>query len=223
MRLCRVFSWLAFASVLTVLRASEPGLTPLFNGRDLTGWEGMPEVFSVRDGMIHAKTTAERPLTKNTFLVHTAREFGDFELRFDFRVSGGNSGMQYRSERLPDFGMRGYQADFEDRNRYTGMFFDELTPDEAARKIKPRARFDKVKFATTEEVFSHIQDPRAWHSMTIIARGNTFVHILDGRVMSVAVDDDAAKLRRSGYIGLQVHSGSPMTIDLKNIRIRELK
>jgi hypothetical protein len=243
MRLCRVFSWLAFASVLTVLRASEPGFTPLFNGRDLTGWEGMPEVFSVRDGMIHAKTTAERPLTKNTFLVHTAREFGDFELRFDFRVSGGNSGMQYRSERLPDFGMRGYQADFEDRNRYTGMFFEEngrmflaypgeysvvkplgeLTPDEAARKIKPRARFDKVKFATTEEVFSHIQDPRAWHSMTIIARGNTFVHILDGRVMSVAVDDDAAKLRRSGYIGLQVHSGSPMTIDLKNIRIRELK
>jgi hypothetical protein len=59
--------------------------------------------------------------------------------------------------------------------------------------------------------------------MTIIAKGNTFVHILDGRVMSVAVDDDAANFRKSGLIGLQVHSGPPMTVNLKNIRIRELK
>jgi hypothetical protein len=59
--------------------------------------------------------------------------------------------------------------------------------------------------------------------MTVIARGNTFVHVLDGRVMSVAVDDDPKHFRKSGYLGLQVHSGPPMTIDLKNIRIRELK
>jgi hypothetical protein len=150
--------------------------------------------------------------------------------------------MQYRSERLPGFGMKGYQADFEDRNRFTGMFFEEngrmflaypgeyavvkplgeLTPEENAQKQKPRARFEKSRFAKTEEVFSHIADPKAWHTMTIIARGNTFVHILDGRVMSVAIDEDAANFRKSGHIGLQVHSGSPMTIELKNIRLREL-
>jgi hypothetical protein len=223
--------------------ADEPGFKPLFNGKDLTGWEGDPAYFSVRDGVLRAETTAANPLRKNTFLAYTAGTFGDFELRFDYRVKGGNSGMQYRSERLPGFGMKGYQADFEDRNRFTGMFFEEngrmflaypgeyavvkplgeLSPAEAAQKQKPRARFDKVKFASTEEVFSHIADPTAWHSMTIVARGNTFVHIVDGRVMSVAIDDDAANLRKSGHIGLQVHSGAPMTIELKNIRLREMR
>lgn len=230
-------------SFTAVRAADEPGFKSLFNGTDLSGWEGMPAYFSVKDGAIHAETTAANPLKKNTFLVYTAAQFGDFELRFDYKVVGGNSGMQYRSERLPDFGMRGYQADFENQNRFTGMFFEEngrmflaypgeyvtVKPlgaeAEGAPKQKnaPRATLDKVKFATTEEAFSHIKDPTAWHSMTIIAKGNTFVHILDGKVMSVAVDDDASKLRKSGHVGLQVHSGPPMTIDVKNIRIRELK
>lgn len=223
--------------------ADEPGFKSLFNGRDLTGWEGRSDVFSVKDGLLHAETTAAAPLKKNTFLAYTAQPFGDFELRFDFRVVGGNSGMQYRSERLPDDVMKGYQSDFENQNRYTGMFFEEngrmfmaypgeyvtvkplgaLTPEEASKKNKPRARLDKVKFATTAEVFNHVKDPTDWHSMTIIARGNTFVHILDGRVMAVAVDEDAANFRKSGLLGIQVHQGPPMTIDLKNIRIRELK
>jgi hypothetical protein len=223
--------------------ASDPGWISLFNGRDLTGWKGDMKYFSVRDGVIHAETSAAVPLEKNTFLVCTQGEFADFELRFDYKVTGGNSGMQYRSELVSDFVMRGYQADFEDRNRYTGMFFEEggrmflalpgeyatvkplgrLSETEAKKKNPPRATLDKVKFATTEEAFSHIKEPTAWHSMTIIAKGNTFVHILDGKVMSVAVDDDPAKLRKTGLIGLQVHSGPPMTIDLKNIRIRALK
>jgi hypothetical protein len=223
--------------------APEAGFKPLFNGKDLTGWDGMAEIFSVRDGVLHAETTAEAPLKKNTFLTYMAAEFGDFELRFDYKVVGGNSGMQYRSERLPENVMKGYQADFENQNRFTGMFFEEngrmfmaypgeyvtvkplgaLTPEEEAKPKKPKARLDTVKFATTEEAFSHIQDATAWHSMTIIAKGNTFVHILDGRVMSVAVDEDPANFRKSGFIGLQVHSGPVMTIDLKNIRIRELK
>ncbi len=228
---------------LSAFAADEVGFKSLFNGRDLTGWEGRPDVFSVKDGLLHAETTAAAPLKKNTFLAYTAQPFDDFELRFDFRVVGGNSGMQYRSERLPDDVMKGYQSDFENQNRYTGMFFEEngrmfmaypgeyvtvkplgaLTPEEASKKNKPRARLDKVKFATTAEVFNHVKDPTGWHSMTIIARGNTFVHILDGRVMAVAVDEDAVNFRKTGLLGIQVHQGPPMTIDLKNIRIRELK
>lgn len=223
--------------------ADDPGFVSLFNGKDLTGWKGDMRYFSVRDGSIHAETSAAMPLEKNTFLVCTAGEFADFELRFDYKVKGGNSGIQYRSELVSDFVMKGYQSDFEDRNRFTGMFFEEngrmfmanpgeyvtvkplgqLTPQEATKKQKPRARLDKVKFATTEEAFAHIKDPTEWHSMVVIAKGNTFVHILDGKVMSVAVDEDPANFRKTGLIGLQVHSGPPMTINLKNIRIRALK
>jgi hypothetical protein len=234
---------LATAALLTftLARAAEPesGFKSLFNGKDLAGWEGRPEIFSVKDGLIHAETTAANPLKKNTFLIYTAAEFGDFELRFDYRVTGGNSGMQYRSERMPDFVLKGYQSDFENTNRFTGMFFEEngrmfmaypgeyvtvkpLTDATKAKDKRAKATLDKVKFATTEEAFSHIKDATAWHSMTIIARGNTFVHILDGRVMSVAVDEDAANFRKTGLLGLQVHQGSPMTVDLKNLRIRTL-
>jgi hypothetical protein len=148
--------------------------------------------------------------------------------------------MQYRSERQPDFVMKGYQSDFENTNRFTGMFFEEngrmfmghpgefvtvraLTDEAKGKDPKARARLDKTVFATKADVFSHIADPTAWHSMTIIARGNTFVHPVDGRVMSVAVDEDAAHFMKSGLLGLQVHSGPPMTIDLKNVRIREIK
>ncbi len=225
------------------LHAAEPEFQLLFDGKSLAGWAGRSDIFSVKDGLIHAETTAANPLKKNTFLIYTNAEFADFELRFDYRVTGGNSGMQYRSEVIGEFVLKGYQSDFENTNRFTGMFFEEngrmfmaypgeyvtvkplgqLTPDEAKQKNKPKARLDKVKFATTEEVFSHVADPTAWHSMTILAKGNTFVHILDGRVMSVAVDEDAANFRKRGLIGLQVHQGPPMTVDLKNVRIRELK
>ena len=231
---------LVFASAHPVA-AAEAEFQSLFNGKDLTGWEGKPEYFSVKDGVIHAETTAANALKKNTFLIYTAREFGDFELRFDYKCVGGNSGMQYRSERLPDFVLKGYQSDFENTNRFTGMFFEEngrmfmaypgeyvtvkplIDADRAQDKRgKVKAKLDKVKFATTEEAFSHIKDATAWHSMTIIAKGNTFVHILDGRVMSVAVDEDAANFRKTGLLGLQVHQGPPMTVDLKNVRIRAL-
>ena len=238
-----LLSALLFGAAAMAGAAEEPGFKPLFNGTDLSGWDGDPAYFSVRDGVLRAETTAANPLRKNTFLTYTGGTFADFELRFEYRVQGGNSGMQYRSERLPGFGMKGYQADFEDRNRFTGMFFEEngrmfmaypgeyvtvkplgaLTAEEAAKKNKPKARLDKVKFATTEESFSHIKDPTDWHSMTIIARGNTFVHILDGRVMSVAVDEDTANFKKSGLLGIQVHQGPPMIVDVKNIRIRALK
>src|SRR5207249_822288 len=83
---------------------------------------------------------------------------------------------------------------------------------------KARASLDKVKFATTEEAFSHVKDPTSWHWMTIIARGNTFVHILDGRVMSGAVEQDAQNSRKSGLLGLAVHQGPALTSGGRNCR-----
>jgi hypothetical protein len=233
---------LLLAIALTAAAADPPGdgFVSLFDGQTLAGWDGKPGYFSVKDGAIHAETTAANPLTKNTFLIYTARGFTDFELRFDYKVVGGNSGMQYRSERLPDHVLKGYQADFENQNRFTGMFFEEngrmflalpgevvtikpLDPATRANDAKARATLDKLVFATKEEAFAHIADPTAWHAMTIVAKGNKCVHLLDGRVMSVAVDDDPVNARATGLIGLQVHQGPPMTIDLKNVRIRELR
>src|SRR6185503_840619 len=95
----------------------EPGFRSLFNGKDLTNWEGNPELWSVEDGCITGRTKAEPKLTHNTFLVYKGSDVSNFEIRFSYRIVKGNSGLQYRSKVVQHgkFGpiVGGYQADFE--------------------------------------------------------------------------------------------------------------
>src|SRR5262245_51765930 len=100
---------------------SESGFKPIFNGKSLSGWDGDPKLWSVKDGVIVGETTAENPIKHNTFLIWTNGEVGDFELRCSFRITPNNakgfanSGIQYRSKVLDPAGwvLGGYQADME--------------------------------------------------------------------------------------------------------------
>src|SRR5437660_812454 len=86
--------------------ATEEGFTPIFNGKDLTGWDGNPALWSVKDGAIVGQTSEANPIKNNTFLIWTNGQPGDFELRCSFKIeplntSGfANSGIQYRSKVL---------------------------------------------------------------------------------------------------------------------------
>src|SRR5690606_40460731 len=75
-----------------------PDMRPIFNGKDLSGWDGDPRLWSVKDGVIRGETTPENPAKGNTFLVYRDGKFDDFELNLKFRLLGGNSGVQYRSK-----------------------------------------------------------------------------------------------------------------------------
>jgi hypothetical protein len=110
----------------TVLSASASAEEQsLFNGKDLSGWDGNTALWSVKDGVIHGETTVDpenakkSTLRHNTFLVWTGGKVGDFELHAKFRMPSdwGNSGIQYRSEVKstgPDGPIvGGYQADME--------------------------------------------------------------------------------------------------------------
>jgi hypothetical protein len=70
----------------------------LFNGKDLTGWKGLPQFWTVQDGVIVGETTKENPTKGNTFLVWQGGEVADFEITAEVRFKGNNSGLQYRSE-----------------------------------------------------------------------------------------------------------------------------
>ena len=71
----------------------------IFNGADLTGWDGDPHLWSVRDGVIHGETTEVHPAQGNTFLIWKDGVTKDFDLRLSFRCNAtNNSGIQYRSE-----------------------------------------------------------------------------------------------------------------------------
>ncbi len=97
----------------------------LFNGKDLSGWDGDPRLWSVKDGVIRGETTAENPTKSNTFLVYRGGQFDDFELNLKFRLLGGNSGVQYRSKEFDKWRIAGYQADILEDLNLVGFLYHE--------------------------------------------------------------------------------------------------
>ena len=212
--------------------------TPLFNGKDLSGWDGDQRFWRVQDGAIVGQTTADNPTKKNTFLVYSPREFGDFELRFSYRVQGGNSGVQYRSELLSKWVVKGLQADFEDKmhsgkDKFSGMFFEEngrMFMGQRGEAVIVRTNAQKPKKPQLE-VIASVGDPADlekvirrddWNDYKVIARSNVFIHIINDRVMSLGIDEDSSNFRKSGIIAWQLHAGDPLKIEMKDVRIREL-
>ena len=217
----------------------ESGFVSLFNGQDLTGWDGDKRFWRVESGAIVGQTTDDNPTKANTFLVYSRDTVDDFELRFSYRVKGGNSGIQYRSELLSKWVVKGLQADFEDRthegkDRFSGMFFEEngrMFMGQRGDVVFVRTNTEKPKQPLIEKIAS-VGDPVElekvikrddWNHYTIVAKGNIFIHIINGQVMSVGIDEDAVSSRKSGILAWQLHAGDPLKIEMKNIRLRPIK
>jgi hypothetical protein len=225
---------------------AEPGFRSLFDGKSLGKWEGDPKFWRVENGAIVGETTAEKQPAdgKNTFLIYRGGEFGDFELRFRFKVEGFNSGMQYRSVDRGQFHVDGLQADFEarwhddpatgkTRDRFSGMFFEEngrMFMAQRGEAVIVRTNKDDPKKPNIEKIASLGDADELekairrddWNDYTIIADGNVFTHIINGRVQTLAIDEDEMNFRKSGILALQLHSGKPMKIEVRDVRIREL-
>ena len=129
MKRCTLLSGLMSLATLVLLNstsnAQDDGFKSIFNGKDLTGWEGQPELWSVQDGAITGTTSADSPIKSNTFLIWKAGELKDFELRLKFRIVDGNSGIQYRSTASDNYVVGGYQADIDATMRFMGILYEE--------------------------------------------------------------------------------------------------
>jgi hypothetical protein len=231
----RKFVWPALlltVCISPVPAADDEGFVSLFNGKDLSGWKGDREFWSVEDGAITAKTTADSRLTKekyNTFLVWQGGQPADFELRLKYRIVGGNSGVQYRSRMIDDakFILSGYQADIDAGPRYTGMNYEER-----ARAFLAQ-RGEKVTIgADGQKMVEKLADPAQlqakvknedWNEYRIVAKGNHLRHYVNGELMSEVIDNQKDKATTSGVIGLQAHAGFAMRVQFKDIRLQELK
>lgn len=100
----RIISSLLFCLTFLLsplLNAEEVGFKSIFDGKTLKGWDGNADFWSVKDGAITGITTKEMPTKGNTFIVWREGKVSDFELRLQFRITGGNSGIQYRSKKFP--------------------------------------------------------------------------------------------------------------------------
>lgn len=213
----------------------EPGFKSLFNGKDLSGWEGNRDLWSAKEGAITGITKADPKLTHNTFLVYTNAPVDDFELRVSYRIVNGNSGMQYRSKvlRKGDFGpiVGGYQADFEAGKTYSGILYEEQGRGILAQRgqktvIKEVDGKTKVEvvgsLGKSEDIQAKIKNEE-WNDYVVIAKGNHLQHFINGMQTVDVVDEQPAKASKSGILALQIHVGPPMTVQFKNIRIKSLK
>lgn len=212
--------------------ADEPGFVRLDSGKDLSGWKGDPAYWSVEDGALTAKTTADSRLTRekyNTFLVWQGGQPADFELRFKYKIVGGNSGVCYRSRVIDEakFIVSGYQADIDASPKYTGMNYEEK-----ARAFLAQ-RGEKVTVgADGKKKIEKVGDPvdlqakvtnEDWNDYRIVARGNHLQHFVNDTLMSEVIDNQKDKAANSGVIALQAHAGFAMTVQFKDIQLKELK
>jgi type 1 glutamine amidotransferase len=217
------------AGAVDVLRSQpETGFAPLFNGKDLTGWDGNPKFWSVRDGVITGQTTVENPTQGNTFLIWRNGTVEDFELRLSYRIVGGNSGIQYRSKDLGNWVAGGYQADFEAGKTYSGILYEE----KGRGILAKRGEKTVIDSAGKVEVVGSVGDPAElqaaikhedWNDYVIVAQGNHLVHRINGRVTADVTDNQPDKRAMSGILALQLHAGPPMTVQFKEVRLKRLK
>jgi hypothetical protein len=210
----------------------EPGFQSIFDGKTLAGWDGDPRYWRVEDGSLVGEITPATVVKSNTFIIWRGGRPKDFELKLDYRITPeGNSGINYRSTVVPDtvtpdnkFAMRGYQFDIDGRKRYPGNNYEEkgrlflAVRGQITRVVGGRPPVLVATIGDTNELARFATDD--WNAVHIMARGNTLTHILNGRVMSVVMDDDVPNRPAEGSIGMQVHVGPPMKVEFRNVRLK---
>lgn len=177
------------------------GVELLFNGRDLAGWDGDPALWSAENGKIVGSTDGA-PLTANSFLVFH-KEYADFELEFEVKLRNGNSGVQFRSERLPGWAVRGYQADIAEGKGWGNLHGEGLPGGLIMDGWQGKAE--------------HLVRP-GWNHVAIYCRGSHIRIAVNGRVMTDVRNPGAQR----GVLALQLHRGPPMRVEYRNLKLRRL-
>jgi len=219
--------------------AEPAGMTCIFKGPALTGWDGAPRRSSVKDGVIHGETTAENPASGNTFLIWTGGVLKDFELRLAFRCSAANnSGIQYRSKHITDgkvrnkWVVRGYQHEIRNEVKLpsvSGFIYDEGGKRGRVCLVGEKATWgeDGKKQVTGSLIdadeFQKLFKLDDWNEVVILAKGSHVQHYLNGRLILDFTDNDPQLALREGVLALQLHAGKPFWTEFKDIRVKQIE
>lgn len=224
------------------------GYVQIFDGKSLKDWDGDPNTWHVEDGAIVGESTKEKPLA-NSYISFHGFESKDFDLKLEIKVeNGGGSGIQYRSQtglpwrrpappgqKIPDLRwmMTGPQADFwfpvtPKQSEWSGQFYSENTP---LGIIAWRGQVVESSPGSYPKLLGNIGNRDAlggyiktndWNQYLIMARGGTFIHVINGQLMAVYVDDDPnSSNNKPGLIGIEIE-GTPTKVSVRNIWIKKL-
>ncbi len=233
-------------SVLTVsATAQDPTKAPketgemksLFNGQDLSGWDGDMRLWSVKNSVIHGETTDDVKAEGNTFLIWQDGTTKDFELRLSFRCTNtNNSGIQYRSKHFTEAGaknkwvVRGYQHELRNEieaPNISGFIYGEglagrgriCLVGEKAKMVDGKKVVSETLL--TNEEFKKLFKLDDWNDVVIVARNNRIRHFLNDKLILDFTDSKELALKE-GILALQLHAGKPMWAEFKDVRIKEL-
>lgn len=231
------------------LLVNEQGFKFIFDGKTLNDWEGDSVYWRVEDGNLVGEVVPETILKQNSFIIWQGGTPGDFELKFEYRITReGNSGINYRSVRIDSlpYALCGYQSDIDGYNRYTGQNYEEKkrttlayhgqkvivnSPPDSLRSKPLKANIRRNAWQSVE-VIGSLGDPDSlntfikdndWNNCHLIVKGNRMQHYVNGVLMSDVTDNDSINRTFNGLIGVQVHVGPPMKIEFRKIRLKEIK
>jgi len=202
------------------------GWTSLFDGQSLKDWDGNLELWKAEGGAIVSTSTSG-----TIYLIWKGGEPANFELKAEMKLEGAglNSGIQYRSARTGQTGaaaLKGYQADFDFAGRYTGQLYEQGTP---RGIVAWRGQVVRTEQGKRPRLLSMLGDPDElksviktgdWNQVHIIARGNTLIHMINGRTMSILIDDDPTMSAAKGVIALQIENSGK--VSFRNLWLKNL-
>jgi hypothetical protein len=226
---------------------NQDGFVQIFDGKTLNGWEGDTQYWRVENGNLVGEITPATLLKTNSFIIWRGGKPADFELTLDFKITkSGNSGINYRSVALIDVphALKGYQADIDGANRYTGQNYEERARTTLAYRgqkviVKP---FDnttqpaslkehiKNNAWTETTVTGSLGDSDSlkakikmedWNTCRLVIKGNHLQHYINGILMSDVTDNDTVNGKSEGLLGVQVHVGPPMKVEYRNIMLKQ--
>jgi hypothetical protein len=236
-----IFAWLhvALAGDEPITAPAEPaGMRPIFNGKNLAGWDGDPRLWSAKDGALRGETTDANPAKGNTFIIWKEGTTKDFDLRLSFRCNAtNNSGIQYRSKHITGdhvsnkWVVHGYQHEIRNEIEFpsvAGFIYDEGGKRGRLCLVGEKAVWNRDGKKTVSEAlidqpgFKRLFKLDDWNDVVIVARGNHIQHFMNNRLIVDFTDNESELALHEGILALQLHGGNPMWVEFKNIRIKDL-
>lgn len=247
-QICLLLTVIAISSCKTSAQnsGSKDGFVQIFDGKTLNGWDGDANYWKVENGNLVGQITPDKLLKTNNFIIWRGGRPADFELTLEFKITKtGNSGINYRSVELDTIphALKGYQADIDGANRYTGQNYEERqrttlayrgekvtvnppgdSPDFLKEHVKNNAWTERTVTGSLGNSDSlqakiHAED---WNTCHLIMKGNHLQHYINGILMSDVTDNDTVYGKKEGLLGVQVHVGPPMKVEYRNIRLKQL-
>lgn len=215
----------------------------IFDGKTLKGWEGDSIHWRAENGHLVGEVTPETLLKTNTFLIYQGEQPADFELTCEFKItSGGNSGINYRSVMVDNVphALKGYQADIDGANNYTGQNYEERgrttlayrgqittipqATDSLQNGVKNNAWTPAVVTGSlgTSDSLKTLIKSEDWNKCRLVVKGNHLQHYINDVLMSDVTDNDTVNGKAKGLLGVQVHVGPPMKVEYRDIMLKSL-